>query len=132
MNYNATKRICNRLVISESVTFADDTLLINIPAGNYENRNKYCIVVAQNIPDETTIIAPVAITIGDDTTTTYPLVNCDCTNVSACSIDRRTRYSVCVHTDVASGVFKLMGKMPCSRCGDNLASLPAPTTTAAG
>jgi hypothetical protein len=38
--------LCNRLVISDSVTFADDTLLIDIPAGSYENREKYCLIVA--------------------------------------------------------------------------------------
>lgn len=79
MKCNNVKKLCDRLIISSSVTFTDGTLLINIPAGYYANRNKYCIVVAQNIPEETTITAPVAITIGDDTTTTYPLVNCDCT-----------------------------------------------------
>ena len=122
------KKICDNLIISQGVTFANNTLIINIPAGNYADRCKYCIVVAQNIPETTTITAPVVITIGDDTTTTYPLVNCDCTPVYACSINRRTRYSVCVHTDISSGVFKLFGKLPCSRCGNNLAFLPAPTT----
>ena len=130
MNYNNTvKRICDRLIISSAVTFADGTLTINLPQDNYGNGCRYCIVVAQNIPEETTITAPVVITIGDDTTTTYPLMNCDCTTVYACSINRRTRYSVKVHTDIASGVFKLLGKVPCSRCGNNLTSLPASTTT---
>lgn len=128
MACNNIKRLCDNLIISQAVTFANNTLTINIPAGNYGDRNKYCIVVAQNIPDTTTITAPVVITIGDDATTTYPLINCDCTPVYACSINRRTRYSVCVHTDIASGVFKLFGKIPCSRCGNNLTSLPAPAT----
>lgn len=123
------KRICDRLVISNSVTFANNSLIINIPSGTYSNKEKYCIVVAQNIPATTTINAPVVITIGEDTTNTYPLVNCDCTNVTACSINRRTRYSVVVKTDIASGVFALQEKLPCSRCGDNLASLPIPATT---
>ena len=128
MSCQNTKHLCNRLVISESVTFTNNTLVINLPAGNYNDREKYCIVVAQNIPDTTTITAPVEISIGGGTTT-YPLVNCDCTNVYACSINKRTRYSVCVHTNISSGVFKLLGKIPCSKCGNNLTSLPAPTTT---
>ena len=123
------KRICERLVISNSVTFANNSLVINIPSGTYSDKEKYCIVVAQNVPATTTINAPVVITIGEDTTNTYPLVNCDCTNVTACSINRRTRYSVVVKTDIASGVFALQGKLPCSSCGDNLASLPIPATT---
>lgn len=126
---NCNKRICDKLIISQAVTFTNNTLIINLPEGNYGNGCNYCIIVAQNLPDETTIVAPVAITIGDDATTTYPLMNCDCTNVYACSINKRTRYSVVVRTDISSGVFKLLGRVPCSRCADNLMSLPAPAVT---
>lgn len=124
------KKLCKRLVISEAVTFAGDTLTINIPDGNYGDGEKYCIVVAQTIPDTTTVAANVVITIGDDTTE-YPLLNCDCTNVSACSINIRTRYSVVVNTNIQDGVFKLMGRLPCSRCINNAPSLPV-TAPAAG
>ncbi|MBO5871463.1 MAG: hypothetical protein J6Q75_02315 [Bacteroidaceae bacterium] len=117
------KRLCDKLVISTAVTFADGTLTINIPAANYGNGCKYCFVVAQAIPAETTITAPVVITIGDGTTE-YDLVGCDCSPVTACSINTRTRYSVVVSTNTTTGVFKLLGKLPCSRCADNLASLP--------
>ena len=57
-------RLCDRLVISQAVTFAGGALTINLPAGNYRNGQKYCIVVAQSIPDTTTINAPVVVTIG--------------------------------------------------------------------
>lgn len=124
------KRLCERLVISQSVTFEDNTLIINIPQMAYNNCEKYCIVVAQNIPDDTTITAPVVITIGDDTETTYPLLNCDCTTVYACSINRRTRYSVRVKTGIQDGAFVLLGKLPCSRCSDRATSLPLPVTAA--
>lgn len=124
------KRLCKRLVISTAVTFENNTLVINLPEGNYANNEKYCIVVAQNIPDTTTITAPVEISIGSGTTT-YPLVNCDCSNVYACSINRRTRYSVCISTNIPSGVFKLLGRLPCSQCANNLASLPAPAAAPA-
>lgn len=119
------KRLCENLVVSTAVTFADDTLTINIPAGNYGNGCRYCIVVAQTIPAETTITAPVVITIGDGTTE-YQLLNCDSTPVYACSINTRTRYTTYVSTSITSGVFKLAGKLPCSRCSSNLLSLPAP------
>ena len=125
MSVNCTKRVCDRLIISSAVTFANGTLTINLPDGNYADREKYCIVVAQAIPATATITAPVVVTIGDDTTT-YPLLNSDCSTVYACSIHTRTRYTVCVFTDITSGVFRLMGKLPCSRCASNLASLPAP------
>lgn len=128
--------LCNRLVISDSVTFADDTLLIDIPAGSYENREKYCLIVAQDIPVETTIAADVAITIGGDTAITYPLVNPNCTNVSACQITPRTKYATRVFTNIQSGVFKLIEPINCCNCTNNgAAALPLPVadaTTATG
>lgn len=124
------KRLCNRLILSDSVTFVDDTLLIDIPAGTYFDNNKYCIVVAQSIPAETTINAAVGITIGGDTTTVYPLLNCNLTPVTACSINTRTRYSTIVRTGTSSGSFVLMGKLPCSQCVNNLPSLPVEVAAA--
>lgn len=44
-------KLCPHLVLSQSVTFDNDTLTINIPAGAYQNGEKYCIVVAQSISD---------------------------------------------------------------------------------
>lgn len=122
------KKLCKRLIISTAVTFADDTLTINIPDGYYANGEKYCVVVAQNIPAETTIASPVVITIGNGTTT-YPLNNPDCSQVTACSINRRTRYSTRVKTTPTGGVFTLCEKLPCSQCANNLAALPAPAVT---
>lgn len=127
MNCPNQRKLCNHLIISDAVTFTDGNLLINLPQANYNNNERYCIVVAQNLPAATTITAPVAITIGTSTTT-YPLVNCDCTPVVACSINSRTRYSTIVKTTQTTGSFKLLGKIPCSRCIDNLASIPITTT----
>lgn len=121
------KRLCDKLIISNSVTFSSGNLLINIPQGNYLNNEKYCIVVAQAIPDTTTISAPVYITIGGGTAT-YQLLRCNCTPANACSINKRTRYSVIVKTTPTGGNFVLTGKVPCSQCSNNLVSLPAPTT----
>lgn len=126
MSCPTTKRLCDKLVISDSVTFTGGNLVIDLPSASYNNGQKYCIVVAQTIPATTTIDAPVVITIGGDTTTTYPLVNCDCSQVVACAINTRTRYSTCVRTTTTGGSFKLLGKVPCSRCADNLLSIPAP------
>lgn len=119
-------KLCNKLIISSTVTFTNNTLVINIPQAAYNNNEKYCIVVAQNLPAEATIIAPVVITIGEGETT-YPLLNCDSTPVYACSINTRTRYSTIVRTDISSGSFVLTGKIPCSRCSSALTSIPAAT-----
>ena len=122
--------LCNHLVISESVTFTSPNLIINIPSGSYENGEKYCIVIGQEIPADTTSGANVVITIGDDTTQ-YPLVNSNCTNVDACQIGTRTRYATRVYTNIQSGVFKLLSNLNCStcRCNSNAApALPIPVT----
>lgn len=108
-----TQKLCDRLVLSQAVTFADGTLTINLPAGSYANGEKYCIVVAQAIPAATTITAPVVITIGTGTET-YPLVNQCCAQLTACAIRTRTRYATRVATDAAGGTFKLLGKACCA------------------
>jgi hypothetical protein len=124
-------KLCDKLIISSSVTFTAGTgLIIDIPDGCYLNNEKYCIVIAQTIPAETTITSPVFITIAGDTTTLYPLVRRNCQQATACNVRTRTKYSVCVSTNTTSGVFRLLGDIGC--CGaEVLPSLPAPTTTPA-
>ena len=127
--------LCSHIVLSQSVTFADGSLLIDLPAGAYENGGRYCLVIAQDIPEDTTIAADVAITIGGDTTTTYPLVNSNCTNIQACQISTRTKYPTMVATNIGEGVFKLFRNINCVRCNNNgAAALPIPniTTTTGG
>ena len=116
-----TCKLCKRLVISQAVTFADGTLTINLPAGAYNNCEKYCIVVAQAIPAETTINAPVVITIGDGTVE-YPLNNCHCAQLTACAIRTRTRYATVVSTTATGGAFKLLGRACCAP-NNNLAAI---------
>ena len=111
--------LCDRLIISDSVTFEDNTLLIDIPAGAYENREKYCLIIAQDIPADTTISASVSITIGGNTETTYPLVNPNCTNVSAYQIHSRTKYATRVCTNIQSGIFKLIEPINCYNCSSS-------------
>lgn len=113
MACNRTCKLCENLIISQAVTFADGTLTINIPAGNYLRGCKYCIVIAQAIPDETTINAPVVITVGDGTAE-YPLTKCNCAQVTACAIRTRTRYPVQVATSAVGGSFRLLGRVACA------------------
>lgn len=126
-------RLCPNLVISTSVAVVTvngtDTLLINIPEGTYKNGCKYCIVVAQTIPATATINMPVAVSIGGDTTTVYPLTNKCCAQVTACAIRTRTRYPVCVSTSATGGSFKVLSGLSCAP-NNALESLPAPTTAA--
>lgn len=106
-------RLCKRLVISQAVTFADGTLTVNLPAGSYNDGCRYCIVIAQAIPAETTIGAPVVFTIGTGTAE-YPLNSRCCTQITACGIRTRTRYATVVATSATGGVFKLLGRASCA------------------
>ena len=100
--------LCPKLILSQAVTFAAGTLTINIPAGSYSNNCKYCIVVAQAIPAETTITAPVVVTIGDGTVE-YPLTNRNGVQLTANMIRTRTRYATCVSTTATGGAFRMLG-----------------------
>lgn len=101
-----TCKLCRRLILSQAVTFAGDTLTINIPEGVYGNCEKYCLVIAQAIPDATTISADVVITIGDGTVE-YPLVDCAGNAVTAGMLRTRTRYAARVATTPTGGSFRL-------------------------
>lgn len=102
-------RLCDKFILSQAITFDGTSLVINLPANAYQNGCKYCIVLAQAIPDETTINAPVVFTIGTGTTE-YPFVNCDCTPIYASQVRTRRLYSIRVNTAVNDGVFKYIGK----------------------
>lgn len=122
-------RLCDRLILSQSITFTAGTLIINLPAGSYNNNCKYCIVLAQAIPTTATIGANVVFTIGG-TATQYPLVNKCCRSVTACGVRSRYKYSVCVETTATGAVFKMLGNPACQP-NNNLRSVngTAPVTT---
>ena len=106
-------RLCDRFILSSAVNFdtATNTLIIDLPANSYGNCEKYCIVIAQAIPEPTTINATVVFTIGGGTTQ-YPFVNCDCTPVYASQVRTRRIYQTKVNTAVDTGVFKYVGNCP--------------------
>lgn len=121
-------RLCNNLVISVDVTFTAPNLIINIPAGSYGNCQKYCIVIAQTIPDATTITAPVFITIGDGTVL-YPLNRCDGTQVTANQLNTRTKYSTRVATTATGGSFTLLSRL-CGAKDNGLTAIDGTAPTA--
>ncbi len=125
MSCNNKCKICDRAVFSTGVTVVDDTLVIDIPLGYYANNCNFCLFVIQAIPDTATINMPVAISIGGDTTTLYPVVRCDCAQATACAIRTRKRYCVRVATNNTSAVFKVLKGLSCAP--DNaLAAIPVP------
>ena len=124
-------RLCDNLIISTAVTFTAGTgLIINIPAGSYTDGCKYCIVVAQAIPDATTINAPVFITIGAGTEL-YPLNQCDGTQVTANQIRTRTKYSTRVATTATGGAFNLLGRI-CGALDNGLTAIDGTAPVADG
>lgn len=111
-------RLCNKMILSQSITFTGGNLVVDLPVNSYGNCQKYCIVFAQTIPDTATINAPVVFTINGGTTQ-YPFVNQDCTPIYASQVRTRRLYSTRVNTAVNTGVFKYIGKC----------CLPSNTTT---
>ena len=123
-------KLCNKFILSQSITFSGGNLVVNLPQNVYGNCQKYCIVLAQSIPTTTTINASVVFTIGTGTTQ-YPFVNYDCTPVLASQVRTRRVYPTRVNTAVNSGVFKYIGKcpLPC-RATVSAGSIPTSNTTA--
>lgn len=132
-NYNCSK-LCKRAIYSDSVSIVTvngtDTLLIDIPSSTYGNGCKYCLFVIQTIPTTATIDMPVAISIDGNTTTVYPLVRCDCSQVTACAVRARHRYLVQVSTGANGGVFKVLKGLSCAP-RNYLNSLPVTAATPA-
>ncbi len=121
-------QLCPHLVLSQSVTYTAPNLVIDLPAGSYNNGEKYCIVIAQTIDPATTINAPVVFTIGGGAVQ-YPLTTSCCAQVTACGIRTRTRYSTVVSTSATGGTFKMLGK-PCCMPNNDLTAIngTAPAT----
>ena len=121
-------QVCKKLVISQAINFTDNTLIVDLPAGSYQDGCKYCIIFAQAIPQTATIGSNVVFTIGGGTVQ-YPLVNRCCRPVTACGIRTRTKYSVVVETTASGATFKMLGNPACSP-SNNLTAIngTAPTT----
>lgn len=107
------EKLCDELVLSKSVTFTGGNLVIDLPAGSYNDGERYCIIVAQTIPTTTTIAAPVVFTIGGGAVL-YPLTNRCCAQVTACGVRTRKIYSTVVATTATGGSFKMLGNPSCS------------------
>ena len=106
-------RLCDHLAISTAVAFTDGNLVVTLPADSFRNGEKVCIVIAQRIPEETTIVAPVVIQIGDGTEQ-YPLTTRCCAQVTACGVRTRTKYATRVVTNATGAVFRMIGDPACS------------------
>ena len=121
-------RLCNKMILSQSIAFTGGNLVVDLPANSYGNCQKYCIVFAQTIPDTATINAPVVFTINGGATQ-YPFVNQDCTPIYASQVRSRRLYSTRVNTAVNTGVFNYIGKCCLPSNATTVAnSIPVETT----
>ena len=125
-------RLCNHLVISEAVAFTGGNLVITLPENSFNDGEKVCLVIAQAIPQDTTITAPVVIQIGTGTEQ-YPLTTRCCAPVTACGVRTRTRYATRVVTSASGAAFRMLGDPMCSpnynRQSINGTAPAAPTTS---
>lgn len=112
-------RFCPNFIFSDSITVVTvdgvDTLVIDIPApaSAYYNCRKICLALTEAIPDAATLEMPVAISIGGDTTTVYPIVDCTGLQIVAKQIVTRYKYKLKVFTNATSGVFKVYNLPNC-------------------
>jgi hypothetical protein len=130
---NTSCKICPNLVPTTSVTTVTvdgvDTLVFDIPSGScYCNGRKVCLVITQTIPTTATINMPVAISIGGDTTTVYPIVDKCCRPTTACQFRTRKKYPLRIETTATSAIFKALGCLSC-RPNYQLEAIPVTTAT---
>lgn len=104
MSNNYNRRLCPRVILANTVTFAGGVLTLNIPAGTYLNRFRYNLVIADTVPDETTAASTIVVTIGDDATA-YPLLLCNGVQATYRSMLPRSRwiYPVVFNTETGGG-----------------------------
>lgn len=107
-------RIDPRSVTPDAVTFAADTLTINLPQNTYGSCGPYFIRLVDPLPDATTIGSEVVITIGAGTVT-YPLLDCNGVQLTAERLRTGYSYPVQVVSSGANGAFKLLAPICYSR-----------------
>ena len=134
MCYNSCNE-CPRKVYSSSVTIVTvdgvDTLVIDVPQQTFRNCQRGCLVITQTIPTTATIATPVAISIGGVTTTVYPVVDCNCMQVTVCALRTRRRYPFKVSTSITGGTFKILKNLSCAP-DNTLSVIPVETPTVGG
>lgn len=122
-------RIDPRCVTAEAITFADGTLTINVPQRVFNSGCPYFLRLQDEIPPETTIGAPVVVTIGDSTVE-YPLVSCNGAQLTAEYLRSGYSYPVTVVNSGTSGAFRLLA--PIRYCRNAVFSIDGTAPAAAG
>lgn len=103
-------RIDPRSVTPDAVTFAGDTLTINLPQRTYNGGCPYFLRLVDPIPAGTTVGAAVELTIGTGTET-YPLLSACGGQVTAEMLRTGYSYPVTVVQSGTGGAFKLLAQL---------------------
>lgn len=121
-------KLCKRFILSTAINYdaATNTVIVGLPANTFENCQRYCIVLAQTLPEAATINAQVVFTIGTNPTQ-YPFVNKNCVPVYISQVRTRRIYPIKVNTTINEGVFKYVGNCPLP-CANRAVSDSLPTT----
>lgn len=129
---SCNNRLCNNFIISTSVQYANNELVIQIPTGSYADNRRICLVIAQTIPNETTINAEVKIQVGSGAVL-YDVINRNGLPLLAKSVRSRVKYPMIIQTSTDTGVFRLINGVYCPT--DTLQALNGdgtPVTTTSG
>lgn len=113
MSNHRILRIDPRSVTPVAVTFADDTLTINLPQRTYNACGVYYLRLTDPIPETATIMAPVVITIGEGTVE-YPLIGPCGGQVVAANLRTGYSYPITLVPGGTSGAFKVLDKLWCA------------------
>lgn len=103
-------RIDPRSVTAAEITFADDTLTINVPQRSFNSGWPYFLRIEDPIPAETTIGAVVVITIGEGTVE-YPLVDCMGAPVTAERLRNGYIYPIKLIGTPTDGAFRIIAPL---------------------
>lgn len=103
-------RIDPRSVTEETLTFATDTLTINLPQRTFNAGCPYFLRIVDEIPAETTIGAAVVITIGTGTVE-YPLIDLCGVPVTAERLRSGYSYPIVLVSSGTTGAFKVIAPL---------------------
>lgn len=103
-------RLDPRSVTPVEITFAADTLTINLPQRSYNSGGPYFLRLDAEIPTDATIGALVVITIGEGTVE-YPLLDCQGVQITAERLRSGYSYPIAVVGTNANGAFKIISPL---------------------
>ena len=103
-------RIDPRSITAVAITFAADTLTINVPQYTFNAGGVYFLRLTEDIPVAATITSPVVITIGDGTIE-YPLLSRCGGQVTAASLRSGYSYPIMLVNGGANGAFRVLDKL---------------------